>query len=112
MKDADKVAAAVQIVSAMRNALAQATEDHQKTGWDAEALTVEMTRLLGFVYRAEDVTPTRLDDLVRLLRTVYAGMQSPYAMTVEQAIEHFCAEQNADPSGSMQGDLPSGRTVH
>lgn len=112
MKDASQVAAAVGIVEAVRLALVQATEEHAKTSWDADALTFEMTRVLGLVLRKEGVTPDRLDELIRVLRQVYAGLYPAHAMSVEQAIEFFCPEQKADPRSVSPADEPSGCTVH
>lgn len=112
MKDASQVASAVGIVDAVRAALVQATEEHAKTSWDSDALTFEMTRVLGLVLRKECVTPDRLDELIRVLRQVYAGLYPAYAMSVEQAVEFFCPEQKADPKSASLGDEPSGCSIH
>lgn len=112
MKDANQVAAAVWIVDAVRAALVQAAEARAETSWDADALTFEMTRVLGLVFRKEGVTPDRLEDLIRVLRQVYAGLYPAHAMSVEEAIDLFCPEQRADLTPASSGDEPSGRTVH
>lgn len=112
MKEPSQVAAAVEIVDAVRAALVHATEEHAKTSWDADALTFEMTRVLGLVFRKEGVTPDRLDELIRVLRQVYAGLYPVQAMSVEQAIEFFCPEQRADATSTPSGDAPSDCTVH
>lgn len=69
-------------------------------------------RLLGLVFRKEGVTPDRLEDLIRVLRQVYAGLYPAHAMSVEQAIDLFCPEQRADLTSASSGDEPSGCTVH
>jgi hypothetical protein len=112
MKDAKQVTAAVQIVAAVRSAVVEATEQHATTSWDAEALTFEMTRLLGLMYRTENVTPARLDELIRLLRQVYAGLYPAQAMSVEQAIDFFCPEQTPEQPSAESPDSSSGCTVH
>jgi hypothetical protein len=112
MKDAHQVTAAVQIVAAARSAIAEAAEQHATSCWDAEALTFEMTRLLGLIYRNENVTPARLDELIRLLRQVYAGLYPDQAMSVEQAIGFFCREQTPEQPSAESQDPSSGCTVH
>lgn len=112
MKDASQIAAAVAIVDAVRAALAQATEEHAKTSWDADPLTFEMTRVLGLVLRKEGVTPDRLDELICVLRHVYAGLYPARAMSVEQAIEFFCPETMAKRSSAPSDDAPSSCTIH
>lgn len=106
MKDATQVTAAIEIVGALRNALAAAMDERKETQWDTQVLVYESARLLALVLRNEDVTPSQLEDVVRFLRQVYAGVFGTGLMSVEQAVEEFCSGPSLEADGS-DGTAPA-----
>ena len=110
-----EVAVAVRIVGSARTALTAAMTAHAREPWDREVLTCEVTRLLGMLLRNHGATPDQLDEVVRFLREVYAGVYAGSAMSVEQAVNHYCGA-NFPPDHGADAPVPdgpadSGRTV-
>ena len=113
-----EVAVAVRIVGSARTALTAAMTAHAREPWDREVLTCEVTRLLGMLLRSHGATPDQLDEVVRFLREVYAGVYAGSAMSIEQAVNHYCGanfppDHGADAPGvdSPAGSECTDRTV-
>jgi len=109
-KEPSQVAAAVEIVGAARRAIAEAMEKFDGRPWDSDVLLYELARVLALVLRNEEMTPSQVDSVIRFLREVYAGVYPTHLVSVEEAVQMFCASQEDDP-GRMAGDDSVGPTT-
>jgi hypothetical protein len=111
MKQAEKVAAALEIVTALRRAVGSAQEERQAAGWDSQILLYETARALALLLRREEATPSELDDVLRFLRQVYAGVYPTAAMSLEDALATFCAAETGEDA-AVGGGGSGDRVVH
>ncbi|HQR21774.1 MAG TPA: hypothetical protein PLZ79_07805 [Burkholderiales bacterium] len=99
-KEPARVAAAIRIVEAARDAISRKMEESGDSRWDAEVLLYEFTRVLGRLLRLEDVPPSEFDEVLMFLRRVYSGAVATYFMGVEEAVQRFCPAQQPDADGT------------
>ena len=112
MSEARQVAAAIEIVGAMRGAVADAMKVHDEERWHRQVLVFETARMLGLMLRNEEVTPSQLDDVIGFLRRVYAGVFPTGLMSVEDAVQQFCSGPESDSSTPCSGDGAGPATLH
>lgn len=114
-RNATEVTVALRIAGSARTALNEAMTAHARAPWDREVLAYEVTRVLGMLLRSQGATPVQLDEVVRFLREVYAGVYSGSSMSAEQAVNHYCGASFPPDHGAdapvPDGTADSGRTV-
>lgn len=108
MKEPAKVVAAIEIAKFVRNALADAVECRQSTGWDDEVLSIELGRILGAMLRWQDARPSVVEQAVASLRRVHVGLMSHQTPDAEEAVREFCPQTHAETgSGAPVGGSPT-----
>lgn len=99
MKEPARIVAALDIASAVREALADALQKHRTTGWEDELLLFELGRTLGAALRWQDAPPSAVEQLVDSLRRVHAGLISPHPPQADEVVRELCPETRAEVGG-------------